>query len=64
MPHTAKYVDRNPTKTGEFSGRLNAENHLRLDLYCKINNLNKTQVLNTVMKKFLDEKFSKLKETE
>lgn len=56
------YKNGKQTKSGEFSGRLTPENNMRFDIYCKINNLNKTHELNRIVKSFLDEKYMKLKE--
>lgn len=64
MPSTECYVKRNQTKDGEFSGRLYADNHAMLDLWCRINNKNKTQELNRIVRQFLDDKFARLKEGE
>lgn len=60
MPKTVGYVN-NPSKDGTISLHLTKENSLKLDLFCKINNLNKTQFANRIIGEFLDEKFGVLK---
>ena len=61
MPKTNSYVEREK-KTDGFSGKLDKDNDIRLSLYCKINDLNKTKILNIIVKDFLDSKFDRLKE--
>lgn len=61
MPKTNGYVQRQ-TVNGEFSPRINSEVNKLLDIYCKINGLNKTQYVNDLIARELEAKFRKLQE--
>jgi hypothetical protein len=51
MPKTNGYVKRE-TRDGEFSGRLKKENAAVLDLYCRVNGINKTTMLNKIVEEW------------
>ena len=51
MPKTKGYVKRE-TRDGEFSGRLKKENAAVLDLYCRVNGINKTTMLNKIVEEW------------
>lgn len=62
MPKTTSYIARD-SKNGEFSPRITKDNNIRLDIFCKINGLNKSQYVNDLVAKDMDEKFGALKMT-
>ena len=62
MPKTNGYFPRRSVN-GEFSPRINSDNNKLLDIFCKINGLNKTQYVNDIVAKELESKFQKLQET-
>lgn len=60
MPKTNSYINRT-SQNGEFSPRITKDNNARLDIFCKINGLNKSQYINDLVAKDMDEKFAALK---
>lgn len=63
MPRTSGYVKRD-TRNGEFSPRIKPAVNVKLDIYCKVNGLNKTKVVNEIVDAWLEEKFERLNESE
>ena len=61
MPKTDGFINRD-SKNGEFSPKIKKEINAKLNIYCQINGMNKSQYINNVLEKDLDEKFIKLKE--
>ena len=60
MPKTNAFVSRE-SKNGEFSCHIKKDVNKLLDIYCKVNGLNKTQYVNDVLQKEMEERFKVLK---
>ena len=63
MPKTCGYVRRD-TRSGEFSPRIKPAVNAKLDIYCKVNGLNKTKCVNDIVDAWLEKKFERLNESE
>ena len=61
MPDTSKYVNKR-SNDGTFSCKISPSVNKMLDIYCEINDINKTALVNDTLDRLLREKFSKLKE--
>lgn len=61
MPKTSSYVDRQPAKHG-FTWHCPNDLAIMLDMFCKVNGINKTAWLNELVRTALDEKFQRLKD--
>lgn len=60
MPKTNSYIHRT-SQSGELSPTITKDNNARLDIFCKINGLNKSKYVNDLVAKDMDEKFGALK---
>lgn len=56
-----KYCECKRSKNGEFSPKIKEDNNKYLDIYCKINNLNKTQFVNQIIAEKMEELFERLR---
>lgn len=61
MPKTTEYLGRQ-SENGTFSCHIKKEVNAMLDMYCRINGLNKTAYVNSLIENNMIEKFDKLKE--
>lgn len=61
MPKTTDYIGRQ-SENGTFSCHVKKEVNAMLDMYCRINGLNKTAYVNALIESDMMQKFSKLKE--
>jgi len=61
MPKTKEYLGRQ-SENGTFSCHIKKEINVMLDMFCKINGLNKTAYVNTLIENDMIQKFNKLKE--
>lgn len=59
MTKVAKYTGRQ-SKNGKFSCKIKRETNAMLDMYCKVNGLNKTAYVNALIENDMMQKFSKL----
>ena len=50
------------SENGTFSCHIKKETNTKLDIYCRINGINKTAFVNEMVDKKMEEMFSKLKE--
>ena len=53
MPRTEKYIQRD-SKDGTFSPRIKKEHNAILDVYCKANRVNKTNLVNKIISDWCD----------
>ena len=61
MPKTKEYLGRQ-SENGTFSCHIKKEINVMLDMFCKINKINKTAYVNTLIENDMIQKFNKLKE--
>lgn len=61
MAKVAKYTG-SQSEDGTFSCKVKREVNAMLDMYCKVNGLNKTAYVNALIENDMMQKFSKLKE--
>lgn len=61
MTKAAEYTGKQ-SKDGTFSCEVKREVNAMLDIYCRVNNLNKTAYVNALIENDMMQKFSKLKE--
>lgn len=61
MPKTTEYLGRQ-SENGTFSCHIKKEINAMLDMYCKINGLNKTTYVNGLVESDMMQKFNRLKE--
>ena len=50
------------SKSGEFSCHIKKAINDKLDIYCRVNGINKTMYVNQLVENDMEEKFTKLKE--
>lgn len=62
MPKTTAYVDREESAKGGYTWHCPKDLNSMLDLYCKINGINKSVWLTGIVRAALEERFQKLKE--
>lgn len=61
MPKTNNYTGIK-SENGTFSCHVNKDVNFMLDMYCKINQINKTAYVNELIYRDMQEKFNRLKE--
>jgi hypothetical protein len=54
---------RDKSESGEFSCHIKKAINDKLDIYCRVNGINKTTYVNQLVENDMEEKFKKLKET-
>lgn len=52
------------SEDGTFSCKLKKDTNTKLDIYCEMNNLNKTKLVNELVEREMQQKFSRLKDNE
>lgn len=61
MPKSMNYVDRD-NRSGEYNCHIRPEVNNLLDVYCRLNGINKAQYVNSLVERDMAEKFAKVKE--
>lgn len=62
MSRNNGYRNINKKNKRGFTPDIKPEISTKLDIYCKINGINKTYLVNKILNKWLDEKFQALRE--
>jgi len=62
MPKNNGYRNINKKNKRGFTPDIKPEINSKLDIYCRINGINKTHLVNRILDEWLDEKFSRLLE--